>query len=74
MIVLSLHVPFEMSYKPSSILGYFKRNHKKEELSNIFTKEQKSIIAESIQKLNKVLLKSQKETLPLDLYEYYDEL
>ena len=74
MIVLSLHVPFQMSYEPSSILGYFKRNHKKEELSNIFTKEQKSIIAESIQKLNKVLLKSQKETLPLDLYEYYDEL
>ena len=38
-----------------------------------YTPEQVAIIKSSINKLNEVLMKSQKETLPLDLYEYYEE-
>ena len=52
--------------------GYFKRNHKKDIQKSPYTPEQVAIIKSSINKLNEVLMKSQKETLPLDLYEYYE--
>ena len=53
------------------LTGSFKRSHRKEE--NPFTLEQRTIIEYAIHRLNKVLLQAQKETLPLDLYEYYND-
>ena len=53
------------------LTGSFKRSHRKEE--NPFTLEQRTIIEYAIHQLNKVLLQAQKETLPLDLYEYYND-
>jgi len=60
----------ECAYQHST--GYFKRNHKKENVPNPFTRKQTDLIKDSIFKLNDILLKYQKETLPLELYEYYD--
>lgn len=51
--------------------GSFKRSRKNGE--NPFTPEQRTIIEFAIHKLNNILIKSQKETLPLDLYEYYND-
>jgi len=52
--------------------GHFKRKHKEDIRDNPYTDEQKEIIASSIRKLNKILKKHQKETLPMQKYEHYD--
>ena len=52
-------------------IGSFKRSRKNGE--NPFTPEQRTIVEYAIHQLNKILIKSQKETLPLDLYEYYND-
>jgi len=51
--------------------GNFKRNHKNDASRNPYSRQQIQLIADSINKLNKVLMKHQKETLPLDQYEFY---
>ena len=53
------------------LIGSFKRSHKNGE--NPFTREQRSIVEFAIHQLNKILIKSQKETLPLELYEFYND-
>jgi len=52
--------------------GLFKRKHKDDIRDNPYTEGQKEIIATSIRKLNKVLKKYQKESLPLHNYEHYN--
>eukprot|EP00092_Neocalanus_flemingeri_P000926 GFUD01000984.1.p1 GENE.GFUD01000984.1~~GFUD01000984.1.p1 ORF type:complete len:506 (-),score=105.02 GFUD01000984.1:121-1638(-) len=51
--------------------GQFKRKHKEDIRDNPYTDEQKEIIASSIRKLNKILKRYQKESLPLQKYEHY---
>ena len=53
------------------LIGSFKRSHKSGE--NPFTHEQRNIVKFAIHQLNRILIKSQKETLPLDLYEFYND-
>lgn len=52
--------------------GQFKRKHKEDMRDNPYTDEQKEIIATSIRKLNKILKKYQKESMPLQKYEHYN--
>lgn len=52
--------------------GHFKRKHKEDLRDNPYTDQQKEIIATSIRKLNKILKKYQKESLPIQKYEHYD--
>ena len=54
-------------------LGQFKRKHK-DQGKNLFTPQQKLLVEDSILKLNNILKKSQKESLPLSKYEMFDEL
>ena len=42
-------------------------------IKNLFTNEQKLDIKKKIHYLNNVLKKVQKEQIPLELYEYYNE-
>jgi len=54
--------------------GHFKRDNKKKKMiKNLFTNEQKLDIKKKIHYLNNVLKKVQKEQIPLELYEYYNE-
>jgi len=50
--------------------GHFKRKHG--ETDDPFTSAQKELVAESVRKLNTVLRRYGKESLPLDRYELYD--
>jgi len=52
--------------------GHFKRKHKEDLRDNPYTDQQKEIIATSVRKLNKILKKYQKESLPIQKYEHYD--
>ena len=55
-------------------LGYFKRDNKKKKMiKNLFTHEQKQDIKNKINYLNNILKKFQKEMIPFELYEYYNE-
>ena len=54
-------------------VGQFKRKHK-DLGKNLFTPQQKQLVEDSIRKLNIILKKSQKESLPLSKYEMFDEL
>ena len=52
--------------------GHFKRDYqKKKMLKKLYTDEQKTIIKDAIHKLNNLLMETNKETIPLKLYEYY---
>ena len=55
-----------------SVAGQFKRKHK-DIGKNPFTQQQKEIVEQSIQKLNRLLKDCQKESLPLSKYGIFDE-
>ena len=54
--------------------GSFKRDYKKKMVKNLFTFEQKTIIKNAIHKLNNLLKKINRESLPLQLYDYYNDV
>ena len=52
--------------------GNFKRDsEKKKKIKNLFTDQQKTIIKNVIHKLDNLLRKINRETIPFQLYEYY---
>ena len=54
--------------------GHFKRDYKKKKmLQNLFTDEQKTNIKNAIHKLDNLLKKINKETIPFQFYEYYND-
>ena len=63
---------WKFKFKYIQISGHFKRKHKEDIRDNPYTDEQKEIIANSVRKLNKILRKYQKESLPIQKYEHYD--
>jgi len=52
--------------------GHFKRTHKEDIRDNPYSEDQKKIIAKSIKKLDVMLKKHNKESLPLQKYKHYD--
>ena len=52
--------------------GNFKRDSdNKKKIKNLYTDEQKEIIKDAIHRLNNILKKQKKQTIPFKLYEYY---